>query len=453
MSRIPLFSPLTWPVFSFALAVLIGSLLLALPACQTENASMTFLDALFLATSAVCVTGLSTVDISVQLSFAGQSVLLFLFQLGGLGVTAYTSLFFMLLNRHVPITDRLAVGQALYDQDVHLKTFISQVVCLSLCIQIAAAIGLHVHDPEHFTPFSAFFHAVSAFCNAGFSTFSDNIIGLQADPVVNAILCANIILGGLGFGLLRELVSRAGAVLRGHPRPLSRMTMLILRTNAFLILSGGGLIWLVEHFRPGNDESVGSGLTLGLISFFQAISARTAGFNSVSLPALCEASLLIIILLMLIGGSSGSCAGGIKTGTFRVLMAYIAARLRGERQILLGNRAVPPRLVTAALTLFFLYSMMIGGSMFVLSLTENVFFVPEGRGEISFFRLLFEVVSALGTVGMSLDLTPHLSSPGKLVIILNMFAGRVGFFTLLLAVQSMHAKRQYDFPESSIAIG
>ena len=452
MQRTSLLSPLIWPVFSFLLAILVGASLLRLPFCQTEG-TVSFLDCAFLATSAVCVTGLASVDIATQLSQSGHIVILLLMQVGGLGITTYTSLMFIALNKRIPLNDRLALAQGLDKEKVDVKVVIMQVIALALSIQLCAALGLYWHDPVRFQPFSAFFHATSAFCNAGFALFSDNLISAQHDPVVNTIIAANIILGGIGFAILREGVHYVHRLLQGQPVALSRITRMIIRTNLLLIVAGGGLIWLVEFFRPGNEESVGEGATLGLIAFFQAISARTAGFNTISMPALSEASLFILIVLMVIGGSSGSCAGGLRTGTFRVLTSYVSAQFTGERQVLLCNRAVPQGLVSDALRLFFLYFMMIGLTVFALSLTENIFFVPQGRAEVPFFNLLFETVSALGTVGLSMDLTPLLSAPGKVLIMLNMFAGRVGFFALLLAVQSIHTRRPYDYAETSLPIG
>ena len=449
-----LFSPLTWPVFSFLGAIALGTVLLCLPPSWHPGRELQTLDACFLATSAVCVTGLTPVDISSVLSPFGQGVLLFLIQLGGLGVMTYTSIIFLLWRNNVPFTNREAVSQALLGGDFNLAAFVRQVLALVFSIEALAAMLLYLHDPRFFHPFSAVFHAVSSFCNAGFALSPDNLMPFRDDPVVNLVIAGSVILGGIGFGVLREFLGLLSGGRFGAPvHRLSRFSRLVVKTSLFLIVAGTVLIFCIEFFRAGNEQSVGDGFDLAITSFFQSVIARTAGFNSVDMAALSEASLMVLMALMFIGAGPGSCAGGIKVVTFRVLTGYVAAQFRGDRQIVLEGRGVTRGNVTRALTLFFLYSMLIAVSTYLLSITENGILHRTGREGVSMLRLLFETVSALGTVGLSVNLTPDLSAEGKMIIIFNMFAGRVGLLSLLMAVQSLQPKKAYTVAEAQLPIG
>lgn len=450
-----LLSPVTWPVISFLAAILLGTLGLALPFSHADGADLAVIDALFVATSAVCVTGLSTVDVSAVLSPAGQGILLLLIQVGGLGVMTYTSLAFLLWRRQVPFTSREAVSQALLGGSFDLKAFLRQVAGIVLGVELLAALALHLRDPAFFTPFRAFFHAVSAFCNAGFALRADNLMAYRDDVPVNVIICLCVILGGLGFGVLRELLGLLSRGRLGAPATrLSRFSRLVLRTSLFLVIAGCLLIYVTEWRRPGNEHQLGEGSRLLLTAFFHSVSARTAGFNTVDMAHLSLASLLVIMLLMFIGGGPGSCAGGIKLGTFRVLVGYFLAQFRGNDQIVLGGRGVPHENVKQALTLFFLYCLTIVGSLFLLTITETgILHRSNADSGLPFVHLLFEVVSALGTVGLSVNVTPQLTLEGKIIIIFNMFAGRVGLLSLLLAIRSLRRRTNYAFAEAQVPIG
>lgn len=445
------FSPLTWPVISFALVTLLGAGLLASPFCWQEGQHLPVVDALFLSTSAVCVTGLATLDVGTVLNGYGLLVLLVLIQLGGLGITTYTSLTFLLLRHKVPFTDRTAVSQALLNNsDFDLPAFLRQIILLVALIEIFSAIILYIADPIVFHPFSAIFHSISAFCNAGFGLLPTNLISLQDNTTVNIVIMANIIAGGIGFSVLRECIDVARSRICGGKAKLGRYSKLVISTSCGLILGGAALIWCIEVLRP---DPPATGTTLAMAAVFQSVSARTAGFCSVDMTTLTDASLLILIVLMFIGGSPGSCAGGIKTTTFRVLVGFIYAQLRGDKQIVLHQRAVHADALTRALTLFFFSAVTICISVMLLSLTENGLAASGDRTDVSLLAILFEVVSALGTVGLSMNLTPELSSPGKIIITLNMFIGRVGLITLLVALQSFRPTRNYEYPTVYTPIG
>ena len=419
MQRKRYLTPLTWPAISFAAMILLGTLALCLPVCHGEGASLSVVDAAFLSTSAVCVTGLSPVDISQVLSPVGQGVMLVLIQVGGLGVMTYTSLIFLLWRKQVPFTSREAVSQALLGGDFNMGQFLLQVVCIVLGVELLAALVLFLHDPVFFSPFSALFHAVSAFCNAGFALAPDNMVAFREDGLVCTVICICI----------------------------------VINTSLFLIVAGALLIFVVEWRRAGNEDLVGDGLHLFLISLFHSISARTAGFNMVDMANWSHASLMVLMVLMFIGGGPGSCAGGIKIVTFRLLVGYVVAQVRGDRQIVFHKRGVPPENLTRALTLFLLYTLSIFFSVFLLTITENgILHRVEGQS-MAFVNLLFEVVSAQGTVGLSVNLTPQLTSEGKCILIFNMFAGRVGLLSLLLALRSLQPKKAYAYAESQLPVG
>ena len=454
MQRNRFFSPLTWPVFSFLVVIAVGAVLLHMPASLQEGQSLSPIDAAFIATSAVCVTGLTPVDISAVLSPAGVMVLLFLVQLGGLGVMTYTSIIFLLWRNHVPFTSREAVSQALLGDDFNLKGFLLQVLALVFSIELVTGLLLYWHDPVFFHPISAAFHAVSAFCNAGFSLSPNSLMNFRDDVTVNCIITASVFLGSIGFGVLREALGIISGGRMGIPvRRFSRFSRLVLKTTVFLIVVGAALGFVIEFWRVGNEQALGDGFDLALTAFFQAAVARTAGFNTVNMSSLSEATLLVLMALMFVGGGPGSCAGGIKVVTFRVLVGYIAAQFRGDRQIVLEGRGVPAENVSRALTLFFFYSMLVGFSTFLLSITEYGILHGTGVEGPSFLRILFEEVSALGTVGLSMNLTPELSAEGKGVIIVNMFAGRVGLLSLLMAVQSLQPRKAYTVAVTQLPIG
>lgn len=454
MQRNRFFSPLTWPVFSFLAVIAVGAVLLHMPVSLQEGQRLSPIDAAFLATSAVCVTGLTPVDISVALSPAGVMVLLFLVQLGGLGVMTYTSIIFLLWRNSVPFTSREAVSQALLGDDFNLKGFLLQVLALVFSIEFVTALLLYWHDPVFFHPISAAFHAVSAFCNAGFSLSPNSLMNFRDDVAVNGIIAASVFLGSIGFGVLREALGIISGGRMGVPvRKFSRFSRLVLKTTVFLIVVGATVGFVIEFWRVGNEHALGDGFDLALTAFFQAAVARTAGFNTVNMSSLSEATLLVLMALMFVGGGPGSCAGGIKVVTFRVLVGYIAAQFRGDRQIVLEGRGVPAENVSRALTLFFFYSMLVGISTFLLSITEYGILHGTGGEGPSFLRILFEEVSALGTVGLSMNLTPELSAEGKGVIIVNMFAGRVGLLSLLMAVQSLQPRKAYTVAETQLPIG
>ncbi len=479
MAKQKYLSPITWPVLSFALAIFVGSIALKMPFALAEGQELAYIDALFIATSAVCVTGLASVDVGTVFSDAGLGIVMALIQLGGLGITTYTSLIFILWRNRVPVTDRKAVYHALANESVvNVRAFVWQLVLLVFAIELVTALLLYLHDPIVFHPFYAIFHAISAFCNAGFSPFSQNLIPFKDDLVVNAIIGVSIVLGGLGFVVLYELrlvlqnlFQAFGQFIKlkvfgqkekvvilvpdsifpekqSKPK-LERYSRLIIKISLILIFGGATLIYGLEILHLKSEPS----FSLALTSLFQSISLRTAGFTTVDLAHLSDASMLIMVALMFIGGSPGSCAGGIKTTTFMVLLAFMKAQITGEKSVVIKDREIRQETVSQALMLFFFGVLITGGSVLFLCISENASLIGHSTGHVPLLSLIFEVVSAFATVGYSINLTPHLSDVGKIVIILNMYIGRVGFIGLLAALHSLRPSRKYSYPTMNIPIG
>lgn len=441
-----IFAPISLPILCFMAAILSGAILLH-SSFSCQGGRVSFLDALFTATSAVCVTGLAVVDTGTTYSRTGHTVILLLIQMGGLGIMSFSSLAFYLLQKKVSLTDKIAVGQSLLNNaSFHLGRFLVQIAAVTLLIELSGALLLFCSDPQGFTPFSALFHAVSAFCNAGFSLNSDNLMRWQGSWCINLIFMLLIILGGLGFSVIIESAAFLLGTLRRNRMPLqdSWHIGIVLKTSLFLIAAGTIFIYFAEFvfFKPylPQDKAL-------LTSLFQSVTCRTAGFNTLNIAAMTDGALLFMILLMFIGGAPGSCAGGIKVTTFRVLHSFIVAQTKGRHQTVIGRYAVDKESVNSTLTLLFFSVAIIFFSVIALNFTE-------GRAAHNkSMAIFFEVVSAFGTVGLSADLTPTLSSGGKIIIICLMFIGRLGPLVLLSSVQSFGTKLLFSRPEEKLSIG
>ncbi|MCF8107224.1 MAG: potassium transporter TrkH [Desulfohalobiaceae bacterium] len=444
-----LLSPFAWPIIFFGLAIVAGSIALHHPAA-IAGPGLSWLDAVFTATSATCVTGLIVVDTGSYFTRFGQSVIMILIQLGGLGVMTYTSLIFYLWRRRVSLTDRLALGQSLlHDPSFRLGRFFIQLVLVCLSLEGIGFILMYLAVPG-FGLFEALFHAVSAFCNAGFALQEDSLTAWRGLWTVNLIFMVLIVLGGLGFSVLIEL---AGACRRAfRQRTPVRMTWyarIILRTSLWLILAGAVIIFLSEWRAHPEQTALGERIFSAL---FQSVTARTAGFNTVSIGEMSNVSLLALILLMFVGGSPGSCAGGIKITTFRALLGFGAGRLRGRRQTVVAGSALDEDSLNKALTLVFFASGIVVLAMLLLVFLEGADLPhPETRG--MFLEIAFEVFSAFGTVGLSTGVTSGLSEAGRAVIIGLMFVGRLGPILFLSMLQSWHKQEHFSWPESNLLVG
>jgi len=440
-----LFSPFALPVYFFALTIILGAFFLRQP-FSLKSQSISWVDAFFTATSATCVTGLVVVDTGSFFSLFGQWVILILIQLGGLGIMTYTSLVFYLWKKKISLTDRIAIGESLlHDRSFSLGHFLIKMIKFVFLIELLGALCLYLVDAKSFSPFSAMFHSVSAFCNAGFALFKNSLIPWQGDWAVNLIFMALIILGGLGFGVILEVWEKLTGL---RQKKLSWHAKVVLTTTLFLIIGGTILIGLAESVASNQFDFAHTLLT----SLFQSVTCRTAGFNTLPIEQMTNLSLLFMIFLMFIGGSPGSCAGGIKTTTFRTLVAFSWSNIIGRKQTVIERCAVDEKSLNKAFTLIIFALVIVFTSTAVLLSTEGGD-VAHHLSKGLFLEVLFEVVSAFGTVGLSVGLTPKLSTPGKIVVILLMFVGRLGPILFLSFVQSWQTKERFRWPENSLLIG
>ena len=448
------FQPLFFPILLFGLTILVGSLLLCLPFSLAENHSLSWTDALFTATSATCVTGLAVMDTGSTFSHVGQLIILFLIQAGGLGIMTLTSLAMYLFRQKVTLTDRIAVGQnLLQDPRFRLGRFLLSIVLLTFTLELIGAGLLLLATNGEMQFYPALFHAVSAFCNAGFALYSDSLSQWSDNLPVNLIFAGLIILGGIGFFVMVETSQWLFNRIRpGHLKrrvQLGWYSKVVLQTSFYLVIGGTAVIFFTEFIVQTHSGSWNTAL---LESFFQAVTCRTAGFNTVPIDDLTNVTLLIMMGLMFVGAAPGSCGGGIKVTTFRVLVSFLRAELRGTDQTIIGRMAVKRDSVRRALSIFSFSAVIIGSAILILSLTETGGLAhSDTRGQ--FLGISFEVVSAYGTAGISTGITSTLSTFGKFIIILLMFLGRLGPLLFVGVLQTIQSRQLFSRPDSDILIG
>ena len=440
-------SPVQTIAITFAVIILAGTLLLSLPAASRSGSSCGALPALFTATSATCVTGLVLFDTWTQWSGFGQIVILCLIELGGLGFMSAASMVVFLFRKKVGLRQRMVIAQALSLNDMDGVVKLQKMVLFgSLLIQFTGATILFFRFlPEFGVKIAAkwgVFHAISAFCNAGFDIVGSvapgaSMIFFQDDPVVCITLMALIVVGGLGFFVWEEVV-------RVHSwRRFSVYTRLVLLLTGVLILSGAALILLLEWSNPG---------TLGPMSwpqkilnaFFQAVTVRTAGFAAVDQGALTDGGKAVSMVLMLFGGASGSTAGGIKIVTVLVLALFVWSRLRGRDTVCVFKRTVPEKQVMDAMTIaVIMVALAVFGGIFI-----------NATSGVSLTDGLYESISALATVGLTTGATTQLTVPAQILMILYMYFGRVGILTISLGfLMSNRAQERYRYANTTLLIG
>ena len=431
----------------FAIIILLGAGLLMLPAASRSGSSCGFLPALFTATSATCVTGLSLFDTYTQWSGFGQVVILLLIQLGGLGFMSIASLVVFIFHRRVGLKERMVIAQALSVNDLDAAVRIQKTVLIgSFSIEAVGATILMLRFLPEYGFLQALkwgiFHSVSAFCNAGFDIFGylqpgSSLAVFQGDPVVLLTISALIVVGGLGFLVWEESI-------RTHSfKRYSVYTKLVLITTVVLLIGGAVAFAFMEWNNP---DTIGN-MTVGeklLNCFFQSVTTRTAGFASFDQAGLSEGGKGITMVLMLIGGSSGSTAGGIKTVTIMVLMLFLWSRLRGRGTVTVFKHTIPAAQVLDAMTLT--------GIMVFLSVFGGVFI--SATSNAGFTDGLYEAVSALATVGLTAGTTGQLSIAAQMLIILYMYFGRVGVLTLSLGfLMGNRAQERLRYAQTNLMIG
>ena len=427
-------------VLSFLALIGLGTLLLSTP-WATVDGSRNLLTSFFTATSAVCVTGLVVENTGTYWSFFGQLVILLLIQVGGLGVMSFATFFALLLGKRIQLRQRLLMQQELNKPSVQgIVEIFRYLLLFSFLMEAAGALVLAVRwQPEmgfEQALWFGVFHSVSAFNNAGFDIFGNrpSLTGYAADPVVNITISTLFVVGGLGFIVMYEIYNYR------REKSLSVHTRLVLIVTLLLISMGTLVILASEGNHALRDLSPAQKL---MAAYFQAVTPRTAGFNTLDLHTLYLSTHLLIMFFMLVGGSPGSTAGGIKTSTFALLGAAIYSILRGKRETELLNRRIAHEDVLRALSIALLALFLIFTVTFLLSFTHD-------RDLIT---VLFEVVSALGTVGLSLGLTPELNETGRVLIAITMFLGRVGPLTIGYALAYRQKQPEVRHPHGKIMIG
>ncbi|MEK3770201.1 TrkH family potassium uptake protein [Paenibacillus sp. FSL R5-0887] len=430
-------------VLGFASIILIGALLLMLPISSTSGNSVEFIDALFTSTSATCVTGLVVLDTGTSFTIFGKTVIMILIQIGGLGFMTMATLFSLVLKRKISLRDRLILQEAMNQGSMEgIVRLIRRVLIYSLVIEGCAAVLLSIRwafdMPLGKAIYYGIFHAVSMFNNAGFDIFGDfrSLTDYVYDPLVNIIVMFLIVSGGIGFIVMSDLVEFRVT------RRLSLHSKVVLSTSTGLILIGALVIFIFEFT---NTRTLGS-LNFGgkiLSAFFQSVSPRTAGANTVDIAGLRQATQFFIVILMFIGASPGSTGGGIKTTTFTMMIGAVIAMLRGREDVVLFRYRLAQERIYKALTITLLALLLIASVSMILSTTEDS----------NFLAILFETTSAFATVGLTMGLTPELSAIGKVLLCLTMFAGRLGPLTLAYALGPKQGKPLYKYPEGKIIIG
>ncbi|HHY46620.1 MAG TPA: Trk family potassium uptake protein [Firmicutes bacterium] len=430
-------------ILGFAGLILAGAVLLSLPAASRDGQSVGFLTALFTATSAVCVTGLVVVDTHDTYSLFGQIVTLVLLQAGGLGIMTLSTFALVALGRRVSLKGRLLIQEAMNQLTLEgMVRLVRNVIIATVLVEGAGALVLAIRFVPQFGLakglYYSTYHAVSAFCNAGFDLLGGfrSLTGYVKDPLVSLTIASLIIIGGLGFSVLVDIVQYRCT------RHLHLHTKVVIATTAILILTGTLALLGLEYSNPA---------TLGRLSFpdkllaayFQAVTPRTAGFSTINIGQMRPATLLLVIILMFIGASPGSTGGGIKTSTFATLLLAVRSVITGKADVEIFGRRLPMTAVVRALSVAMI-------SLAIVLCGTMILAVTEGR---SLTEVLFEVTSAFGTVGLSMGITPTLSSIGRIVIIMIMFAGRVGPLSIAVAVAQRQQANGVRFPEERVMIG
>jgi trk system potassium uptake protein TrkH len=444
-----------WSPFRYISAVyisliLLGALALKLP---FANRGLSFIDSLFTSTSAICVTGLIVKDTALDYTLTGKSIILFLIQIGGLGYMAVASLFMTIFAIKPDKRQNIIAQQefGLFSRDNTL-IFLRLVVLTTFILEMLGFVLLFWGFKDNFgvneAVAHAVFHSVSAFCNAGFSSFSNNLGPFFYNPVVSLTAAFLFIVGGLGFIVIVDIVER----LKGEKRYLSEHSRIVIYMTLILIIFGTSAVYVLEY---GNVLRGSSTVLKVVVSFFTAATPRTAGFSLFDIGKLLPTTLLILIMFMFIGASPGGTGGGIKTTTFIIIGNFFTSRLRGLKSVNIEKRRIPEEQVNKALTLFLISLILIIIMIGILSFTERS--IIEERGLLP---LIFEEVSAFGTVGLSMgsSVNPVLSLShdftvfGKLIIIITMLAGRIGPLTLVATVLKRKSE-SFKYPFAKVQIG
>jgi len=439
---------------SFFTVILVGTILLSLPVATEANGDLSLIDALFTSTSATCVTGLVVVDTGTKFTMFGQLVILMLIQIGGLGIMTFSTFFIFLLSGRLSFINREVLVDTLsQNPSAELTKLLKIIILFTVIIELGGAAVLTTRFLEDYSlshaAYLGMFHSVSAFCNAGFSLFSDSFVAYKNDPVINMTIMTLIVLGGLGFIVILDIYNNRKFFLGKDKPRFSFHSKLVLKSTAHLILLGAFLYFVLEY------SNALSGLPIqGKIftSFFQSITTRTAGFNTVDIRSLTTTTLFIFVLLMFIGASPGSCGGGIKTTTFVILLNSIFHRFRMQEDVNISKRRIPDVTISRIISIVF-FSMFIIILFTILLLVFELSLSPHFAKDGLFLDILFEAVSAFGTVGLSTGITPELTGIGKVLITILMFVGRLGPLTIALALNASRETPKFKYVQEDVMVG
>ncbi|UZW67987.1 TrkH family potassium uptake protein [Priestia flexa] len=423
----------------FGGGIIIGALLLMLPFSTTEPIS--WIDALFTSTSAMTVTGLAVVDTGTRFTVFGQTIIMLLIQVGGLGIMSFAVLIFIMLGKKIGFKERMMVQQALNQTNIGgVILLVKRLFIFSFVIELIALIFLAIRWVPEFGwekgLFFSLFHSISAFNNAGFVPLSDSLVQYAGDPLINITISLLFIIGGIGFTVLADLWEKKSYKKLSLHSKLMIIGTFIINTVAMLF------IFFLEY---GNAKTLGS-LSLGdkmWTSYFQAVSTRTAGFNSIDIANLTDSTAFLMIILMFIGAGSASTGGGIKLTTFIVITFAVLSFIRGREDIVLLKRRLSTVYVVKALAISMIAIMFVFFATFAINITEP---------NTPFLKLMFEVVSAFGTVGLSMGVTPELSYVGRVIIIFIMFLGKIGPLTLAFSL-AKPKREKIRYPNEDVLIG
>ena len=438
---------------TFLTMIAVGTLFLMLPWSTPGRSGLGAVDALFMATSASCVTGLAVIDPATELTGFGQFVILAMIQLGGLGIMTLSGAAILAATGRLGARDKAALLQVLDADGIGpVPRMIRFILLYTLGFEVVGVLALLAiwSGPNDPGTFDAIFHAVSAFCNAGFSTFSDSLVGFRGDVAVHAVLGTLIVAGGLGFAVLWNLTLLAVSTFRrrvlrdGHAKR-TRLTLhskIVLAVTTMLLVVGAASFFAFEAGNTLRDASPGE---TTLACGFQSITTRTAGFHTVDVAELRPPTRLVMMGLMFIGAAPGSTAGGVKVTTFALLALAVLALARGNEEglVVAFRRNVSAATMRKALAIIFLFGNAVGFATLALLVTE-------GRG---LEETLFEVVSAIATVGLGTGLTPELSPIGKAIVTCLMFAGRIGPLGLVIAMSGPKPRVTLQYPEERVVVG
>lgn len=445
-------SPTIILVAGFAATILVGAVVLMMPP-MTQSNKISFINALFTATSAVCVTGLIVVDTGSYFTLAGQWWILLLIQVGALGIFTFSTFFILILRGDMSLRGRMLIQETMTHFPYrNLFRLLRNILIFTFGTEAIGAVLLWLVFRARYSNaragYVAIFHSVSAFCNAGFSPWVNSLEDYVGNAPVNITIMALIIAGGIGFTVVTDVGARVFRP-KSDFRRLSLHSRLVLTTTAVLIVGGATLFWLLEL----NNDSYTSRpfFEQMLIAFFHSVSARTAGFNTIRVGGLANATLFLLIFLMFVGASPGSVGGGVKTTTFSIYFAVVLSYLRGKEHVEVFGRTIPPKIISKAIAAIAMSFLLVVVSMMLLEVFESV---PTGAAaHFYFIDWLFEVVSAFGTVGLSTGVTPGLTTGSKIVIIATMFIGRLGPLALAISLLGRGTEQRYKYPEENVMIG